>query len=55
MKLWKIFPVFAQENGKILTHKNFELYDVQCSRLLHLWSGKEATGDEKKNDKKKIF
>ena len=39
MKLWKIFPVFAQEKGKILTHKNFELYEVQWSRLLHLWIG----------------
>ena len=48
MKLWKIFPVFAQEKGKNLTHKNFELYEVQWSRLLHLWSSKEATGDEKK-------
>ena len=52
MKLWKIFLVFAQEKGKEkknLTHKNFELYEVQWSSLLHLWSSKEATGDEKKN------
>ena len=58
MKLWKIFPVFAQEKGKILTHKIFELYEVQWSRLLHLWSSKEAIGDEKKqkkNDEKKFF
>ena len=58
MKLWKIFPVFAQKNGKILTHKNFELYEVQWSRLLHLWSSKKATGDEKKNIgvlRRKIF
>ena len=48
MKLWKIFPVFAQEKGKNLTHKNFELHEVQWSRLLHLWSTKEATEDEKK-------
>ena len=50
MKLWKIFPVFAQEKSKKkkLTHKNFELYEVQWSRLLHLWSSKEATRDEKK-------
>ena len=48
MKLWKIFPVFAQEKGKILTHKNFEFNKVQWSRLLHLWSSKEAIGDEKK-------
>ena len=55
MKLWKIFLVFATENGEILTHKKFELYEVQWSRLLHLWSSKEATGVEKKNDEKKIF
>ena len=52
MKLWKIFLVFTQEKGKILTHKNFELYEVQWSRLLHLWSSKEATGDEKKGREK---
>ena len=55
MKLWKIFPGFSQEKGKNLTHKNFELYEVQLSRLLHLWSSKEATRDEKKNDENKFF
>ena len=37
VKLWKIFPVFAQEKGKNLTKKkSFELYEVQWSKLLHL-------------------
>ena len=55
MKLWKIFKVFAQEKGKNLTQNFFELYEVQWSRLLHLWSSKETTGDGKKNDEKKFF
>ena len=54
VKFWKIIQIFAQEKGKILTHKNVELYEVQWSRLLHLWSRKEAPGDEK-IDKKKFF
>ena len=28
---------------------------MQWSRLLHLWSSKEVTGDGKKNDVKKNF
>ena len=50
MKLWKIFPVFAQENGQNETLKFFlELYELQWSRLLHFRSGREATrGLEKK-------
>ena len=40
---------FCTRKGvKNLTHKNFELYELQWSGLLHLWSIKEATGDEKK-------
>ena len=52
VKFWekKIIPVFAPK--KVLKFnslkKKTELYEVQWSRLLHLWSSKEATGDEKK-------
>ena len=50
VKFWKIITVFAQEKGvKNLTQENFELYELQWSSLLHLWSSKETTGDEKKN------
>ena len=40
---------------KKLTYTNFELYEVQWSRLLHLWSSKEANGDEKKMMMRKKF
>ena len=43
MKFWKIFPIFAQENGQNETLKFFELYELQWSRLLHFRSGREAT------------
>ena len=41
--------ICTRKGVKNSTHKNFELYELQWSRLLHLWSSKEATGDEKKN------
>ena len=33
--------------------KNFELYELQWSRLLHFRSGREATGESEKKKKKK--
>ena len=33
--------------------KNFELYELQWSRLLHFRSGREATGGLEKKKKKK--
>ena len=52
MKFWKIFPIFAQENGQNETLKFFELYELQWSRLLHFRSGREATRGLKKKRKR---
>ena len=53
--LWNYGKSFQfLHKGKNLTHKNFELYEVHWSRLLHLWSSKEAIGDEKKMMRRKF-
>ena len=37
----------TRKRVKHLTHKNFELYELQWFRLLHLWSSKQATDELK--------
>ena len=51
MKFNKNFPVVPMKRVKMKLLKNFELYELQWSRLLFR-SGREATGGLKKKKEK---
>ena len=54
-KLKNYSNFFAQEKGLKLTFKNFELYKLQLSRLLHFRSSREATKGIKKKLRNVFF
>ena len=56
VKSWKIGPGFVQEKefvNKIL--ENFEVKKIAVFKLLHVWSSKEAAGNEEKEKKKSVM